>query len=98
MKKSKFLIFKPPKSAMQSGLNKTKKWCLCNNEINETFMSSKFCWIGSANPEKQIKLYFDNLQSAEDFAKKNKYDYEVQKSNDRSVIKKSYSENFVKKN
>ena len=56
MKKNKFLIFKPTKSAMQSGYNNSRKWCLANNDINESFISSKFCWNGSSNPEKQIKL------------------------------------------
>ena len=97
MRKNKFLIFKPSKSAMQSGLNNSKKWCLCNIEMNESYISSKFCWNGSANPEKQIKLFFDNLESAISFAKKNNYDYEVQKPNKRSQIKKSYAENFIKK-
>ncbi len=97
MRKNKFLIFKPSKSAMQSGLNNSKKWCLCNIEMNESYISSKFCWNGSSNPEKQIKLFFDNLESAINFAKKNNYDYEVQKPNKRSQIKKSYAENFIKK-
>ena len=60
----KFLIFKPSKSSMQSGLKNTDKWCLSNCEINETFLSSKFCWNGSSNPEKRIKLYFKTLEEA----------------------------------
>ena len=39
MKRNNFLIFKPTKSAMTSGLYKTKKWCLSNNEMNETFIN-----------------------------------------------------------
>ena len=97
MKKNKFLIFQPTKSAMQSGLKNSSKWCLSSVEINESFMSSKFCWNGSSNPEKQIKLFFDELDSAINFAEKNNYDYEVQMPNKRSLIKKSYAENFVKK-
>ncbi len=97
MKKNKFLIFKPPKSAMQSGLNNSKRWCLCNTDINESFISSKFCWNGSSNPEREIKLFFDDLDSAINFAKKNNYDYEVHKPNSRTLIKKSYAENFTKK-
>ena len=97
MKKFKFLIFQPTKSAMQSGLKNSRKWCISNNDINESYMSSKFCWNGSSNPEKQIKLFFDDLESAINFAKKNNYDYEVLMPNKRSLIKKSYAENFVKK-
>jgi len=97
MRQNKFLIFKPTKSAMQSGLNASKRWCLSNNEINETFISSKFCWTGSSNPEKQIKLYFDDLESAINFAETNNYKYEILEPNKRRLIKKSYAENFTKK-
>ena len=96
--KNKFLIFKPTKSAMQSGLSNTKKWCLSNSEIDENYVSSKFCWIGSTNPEKQIKLFFDSLEDAENFATKNKYKYEIIQPKKRKVLKKSYSKNFVRKN
>ena len=97
MKKNKFLIFKPTKSAMQSGLNNSKKWCLTNKDVNESFISSKYCWNGSSNPEKQIKIFFDDLDSAVNFAKKNNYNFEVLKPNLKTLIKKSYAENFIKK-
>ena len=61
------------------------------NEI-QSFFLEKISEI-----EKQIKLFFDDLESAEKFAKKNNYDYEVLKPNTRSLIKKSYAENFTKK-
>ena len=46
----KFLIFKPTKSSMQSGIKNTEKWCLSNCEMNDSYISSKFCWTGSSNP------------------------------------------------
>ena len=55
---------------MQSGLKNSRRWCLSNNDVNESFINSKFCWNGSSNPEKQIKLFFDDLESAINFAKK----------------------------
>ena len=95
--KKKILIFKPSKSAMQSGLSNTKRWCLKNNEIDKTYISSRFCWTGSFNPEKQITIFFDRLDDAIKFAKKNKYDYDIIKPNKRKIVKKSYAENFFKK-
>ena len=86
----------PTKSAMQSGLSNTKKWCLSNSEIDENYVSSKFCWIGSTNPEKKIKLFFDSLEDAENFATKNKYKYEIIQPKKEKILKKSYSENFVR--
>ena len=99
MKKQRnnFLIFRPSKSAMQSGLSNTKKWCLTNIEMNETFLNSKFCWVGSTNPEKKIKIFFEELKDAKTFAKKNNLNFEVVEPNKRKVLRKSYAENFIKK-
>jgi len=83
---------------MQSGLSNTKKWCLSNSEIDESYISSKFCWIGSTNPEKQIKLFFDSLEDAKSFATRNKYDFKIIQPKKRKIVKKSYSENFIRKN
>ena len=82
---------------MQSGLGNTKKWCLSNCNVNETFINSRYCWIGTFNPEKQIKLYFNDLEAAINFARSENYDFEVIQPNDRKVIKKSYAENFLRK-
>ena len=46
-------IYMPSKSAMQSGLYNSDKWCLLSSDINEFFKSSKFGWNGSTNPEKK---------------------------------------------
>ncbi len=65
-----FIIYKPTKSAMQSGLNNSQKWCLVNMEVDEYFSSSKYGWNGSTNPEKKVKLYFETLDEAKKFATK----------------------------
>ena len=77
----KFLIFKPAKSSMQSGLKNTNKWCLSNCEMNDSYISSKFCWNGSSNPEKRIKLFFKTLDEAKKFALKRNilFDYKQYK-------------------
>ena len=97
MKKNRFLIFQPPKSAMQSGLLNTKKWCLTNSSINESYKSSKFGWDGSTNPEKKIELFFETLDEAKRFAQLNNYNYKVIEPLKRKIIKKSYAQNFIKK-
>ena len=52
--KPKFMIFKPAKSSMQSGLLNTKKWCLVTKDVENTFLSSKFCWTGCSNSHKKF--------------------------------------------
>ena len=96
MSNSKYIIFQPTKSAMQSGLSSSKKWCLSNIATHETFINSVFCWTGSSNPENDIKIFFDDLDSAIRFAKSKKIDFEVINTPRRKVIKKSYSSNFIR--
>ena len=95
--KDKYIIYQPTKSAMQSGLSNTKKWCLINSEINESFLSSKFQWNGSTNPERKIDLFFSSLDEAKRFAKKNNYNFDIIMPKKRSVLKKTYAENFIRK-
>ncbi len=94
--REKFILFQPVKSSMQSGLYKHKKWCLANKEINETYLNSKFCWTGTSNPEKNVKIFFDTKNSAIKFAKKYNYDIEIIEPKKRKILKKSYSSNFIK--
>ena len=97
MRENKVFIFKPPKSSMQSASTNSKKWCLSSCEINETYINSRYCWTGTFNSEKKIKLYFNGLEAAISFAKKNNYIYEVLQPNIRKIIKKSYAKNFIRK-
>ena len=96
--KINFVIYKPAKSSMQSGLLNTKKWCLTNSSVNESFKSPKFGWDGSTNPEKKIVLFFETLDEAKRFAQTNNYKYKVVEPLKRKIIKKSYAQNFIKKN
>ena len=96
MKSENFLIFQPSKSAMQSGIGKSDKWCLSNSVANKSFINSIFCWTGSSNSEKNLTLFFDSLESAVRYAESRKFDFEVIETKKRKIIKKSYSSNFIK--
>ena len=82
---------------MQSGIKNTKKWYLESMEINERSLNLSFDWSSSKNIEDQIKISFDNLQSAINFAEKNNFEYEVFIPNQSNQIIKSYSDNFKPK-
>ena len=96
MKSENFLIFQPSKSAMQSGIGKSDKWCLSNSVANKSFINSIFCWTGSSNSEKNLTLFFDTLESAVRYAESRKLNFEVIETKKRKIIKKSYSSNFIK--
>ena len=93
MKKAK--IFKPAKTAMQSGLGKTDKWII-EYFSDKTGINPLMGWESSTDTFSEIKLEFSSKDKAVEFAKKNKIDYELIEPKIRNIKKKSYADNFTK--
>ena len=93
MKKAK--IYSPNKSAMQSGLNKTRKWILEFETKNPT-KNPLMGWESSSDTLSEIKLEFSSLESATNYAKKKKIIFEVIEIKKRKTVKKSYADNFLR--
>ena len=93
MRKAK--IYKPTKTAMQSGTRNTKNWIL-EYEFLNTGISPLMGWETTKDTLSEIKLEFFTKDQAIDFAKKNKISYYVINPQNRKFIKKSYSDNFTK--
>jgi len=87
-------IFKPSKTAMQSGRAKTKTWSLVFMDESKTSRDGLMGWNGGANTVNQVKLNFDTKEGAIDYAKRNNLNYEVLESSERKVISKAYADNF----
>ena len=92
MKKAK--IYKPSKTAMQSGKKNSKKWLLefdtLDNDINHLMG-----WESSKDTMSEVKLKFSTKEQAINFAKKNNVDYYIIEPKQRKLIKKSYTDNFL---
>ena len=93
MKKAK--IYKPTKTAMQSGKRNSKNWVLEFDSLN-TGINPLTGWISSKDTMSEVKLEFSTKDKAINYAKKNKIDYELIEPNKRKINKKSYSDNFIK--
>jgi len=93
MKKAK--IYKPTKTAMQSGKRNTKNWLLEFDTLN-TGINPLMGWETSQDTMSEIKLEFSNKEQAINYAKKNNIDYYVVEPQKSKIIKKSYAENFLK--
>ena len=80
---------------MQSGKRNTKIWLLefdtLNNGINPLMG-----WETSKDTMSEIKLEFSNKEQAINYTKKNNINYSVAEPQKRKIIKKSYSDNFLK--
>ena len=93
MKKAK--IYKPAKTAMQSGLKKFDKWIL-EFITNDPTINPLMGWESSDDTLSQLKMEFSSKELAIDYANKNKIEYELIEPQKRKILKKSYSDNFIK--
>ena len=93
MKKAKIYI--PSKTATQSGRNNSKKWVLEFFRVNNNY-DHLMNWESTTDTQSQVKLYFDDKDSAINYAKKNNIDFELIEPNKRKVTLKSYADNFTK--
>ena len=93
MKKAK--IYKPSKTAMQSGLKKFDKWII-EYLVDDPGKNPLMGWESSSDTFSELKLEFKTKDLAIDYAKKNNIDFELIESKERKVLKKAYADNFIK--
>ncbi len=92
---TKVKIYKPSKTAMQSGTKKFDKWIL-EYFTNKTGINPLMGWESSEDTMSEIKLEFNSKELAINYAKKNKLNFEIIEPNKRKMVKKSYANNFIK--
>ena len=92
---NKAKIYKPSKSAMQSGNKNSHKWVL-EFLTNDTGINPLMGWESSTDTLSEIKLEFSDMSLASEYAKKNRINYEIIEPKERKIVKKSYSDNFTK--
>ena len=80
---------------MQSGKRNTKNWLLEFDTLN-TGISPFMGWESSKDTMSEIKLKFSTKDQAINYAKKNNIDYYIIEPKKSKIIKKSYSDNFLK--
>ena len=93
MRKAK--IYKPSKTAMQSGRRNTKNWILEYETLN-TGVNPLMGWESSSDTMSEIKLEFPTREDAINYVKKNEIEYYVVEPQKSKVVKKTYSDNFTK--
>ena len=93
MKKAK--IFKPTKTAMQSGLAKYDKWVI-EYIVDQPGVNPLMGWESSTDTFSELNLEFSSKEKAIEYAKKNKIKFELIEPQERKIVKKSYADNFTK--
>ena len=92
MKKAK--IYKPSKTAMQSGTKKFDKWII-EFITEKNGINPLIGWESSSDTYSELNLEFKTKELAIEYSKKNKIDYELIEPKSRKINKKSYADNFT---
>ena len=88
-------IYRPTKTAMQSGRANTRQWRaefeLADRKLPDPLMG----WSGSRDTRSQVHMSFESKEAAIAFAQKNGYTYEVKEPEPSPPpAPKAYADNF----
>ncbi|MBV6657291.1 MAG: ETC complex I subunit [Devosiaceae bacterium] len=87
-------IYRPAKTAMQSGLGKTKSWVLEYVRDAPRTVEPLMGWTSSSDMNSQIKLTFETRDDAVAYATRNGIAYRVEEPKERVRRKVAYADNF----
>uniref|UniRef100_A0A3B3RF16 NADH dehydrogenase [ubiquinone] iron-sulfur protein 4, mitochondrial n=1 Tax=Paramormyrops kingsleyae TaxID=1676925 RepID=A0A3B3RF16_9TELE len=93
VKSRRVLISVPARTAMQSGVNNTRKWKLAF-DTRERWENPLMGWASTADPLSNMVLTFSTKEDAVAFAEKNGWSYEVMDKRSPTPKSKSYGANF----
>jgi hypothetical protein len=87
-------IFRPARTAMQSGEARTKEWILEFDPAEPRSIDPLMGWTSSSDMRNQIRLEFDTKEEAIAYATREGLAYTVADPKPRKPIRKSYADNF----
>jgi ETC complex I subunit conserved region len=87
-------IYKPSKTAMQSGSARTQEWVLDQGTQARREIDPLMGWTSSTDTAAQVELSFSSKDEAVAYAERNGIAYSVEEPQTRTAIKKSYADNF----
>ena len=90
-------IYRPSKTAMQSGSASTKKWVLEFTPSAPREIDPLMGWTSSGDTQSQVLINFESKEAAIDFARKRGIEFAVVNPKSRRPIirKRGYAENFA---
>ncbi len=91
---TKARIYKPSKSAMQSGRANLKAWVLEYEPETRREPESLMGWTASGDTTNQVRLRFSSAEEAVAYARDKGWDYAVDVAQARIVRPRNYVDNF----
>jgi hypothetical protein len=87
-------IYKPAKTAMQSGTARTKDWLLEFEPAAARTLDPLMGWTSSGDTLAQVRLAFDTKEEAIAFAERQGIAFQVFEPRPRKLNVKAYADNF----
>jgi len=87
-------IYRPAKTAMQSGRGNTTQWVLEYEQQAARKHDSLMGWTSSSDTGQQVRMHFATKEEAMAFCKRKGIDYQVREPKQRVVRPKNYADNF----
>ena len=87
-------IYRPAKTAMQSGKAKTHLWVLEFDQEKPRKIDPMMGYTSSADTQQQVKLTFESQEQAEAYAKRKGIEYRVIEPKEATRKQLSYTDNF----
>jgi hypothetical protein len=87
-------IYKPARTAMQSGPARTKDWVLEHEPEQPREIDPLMGWTSSRETRTQVRLSFDTREEAIAYAERNGIAYRLSEPLTRKPQRKTYSDNF----
>lgn len=90
-------IFKPSKSAMQSGERNTKEWVLEFEPAERKRLDPLMGWVSSGDTEGQVRLRFETREQAVAYAERHAIAYMVEEpqARGRNIRPMGYGGNYA---
>jgi hypothetical protein len=87
-------IYKPAKTAMQSGTANTKEWVI-EAEPSRKELDPLMGWTSSRDTLNQVVLRFDTRDEAIAYAKRQGWMYTLDEPRERAIRPRAYADNFA---
>ncbi len=88
------VIFKPSKTAMQSGKARTKDWVLEHKQTSARKPDPLMGWSSADDTTNQVRLSFETKEEAIAYAERHSLEYTVQAPREAKPKLKAYADNF----
>ena len=88
-------IYRPAKTAMQSGRAKTHDWRLDFEPASARTIDPLMGWTSSSDMNGQVRLTFESAEDAVAYAERHGIAFRLQQPNEPPLILKAYADNFA---